>query len=115
MSVLDVADLPSGALDLVVGFAGLDVRVEIKPLGPPSVQKLTPDEQETFDGWRGRTPVVWTCVTDVHWTRSVLMGERMAKVPTLPGERLVDYSTDTALHPFVPSADAVLCARCGRA
>jgi hypothetical protein len=26
---------------------------------------------------------------------------------------LVDYSTDTALHPFEPGADTALCALCG--
>ncbi len=57
-SVMDVHEVP-GALDLVIGYDGIDQRVEIKRDDvPPSRQKLTPDEEEVFERWRGRKPVV---------------------------------------------------------
>ena len=55
-----------GELDGVIGVAGRDQRVEIKnPEHVPSARKLSKDEQETFDSWRGRTPVVVETVDDV--------------------------------------------------
>lgn len=46
-----------GALDGIVGFQGLDQRVEIKDPSQSS-QKLTTMEIEVFNTWRGRPPVV---------------------------------------------------------
>ena len=44
-----------GALDGIVGYMGVDQRIEIKDGNkPPSRHKLTPEEQKTFDGWKGR-------------------------------------------------------------
>ncbi len=44
----------SGFPDLVVGFRGRNFLFEIKDGSkPPSKRKLTPDEQEFFDTWRG--------------------------------------------------------------
>lgn len=66
-----------GALDGIAGFQGIDVRVEIKNRnsvrGTPSALALTRAERETVDGWRGRQPVVWTCIEDVEATRAVLL------------------------------------------
>lgn len=54
------------ALDGIIGYAGVDQRVEIKDGAKPlSKRKLTPDEQDTFDNWKGRTPVIISCVEDV--------------------------------------------------
>jgi len=54
-----------GALDLIVGYRGIDVRVEIKDSSkPPSARKLTPAELETFETWRGRHPEVVQSVDD---------------------------------------------------
>ena len=57
-----------GALDGVLGCAGVDQRVEIKnpnaDRGTPSSLALTPDEQDTFDEWKGRPPVVVTSIKD---------------------------------------------------
>ena len=48
-----------GALDGIVGCAGIDQRVEIKDsTKPPSAKRLTDLEQKTFDEWKGRPPVV---------------------------------------------------------
>ena len=55
----------AGALDLIVGLFGIDQRVEIKSPGPPSSQKLTTLEKIEFDTWKGRKPVIWTCLADV--------------------------------------------------
>lgn len=48
-----------GALDGIVGYAGLDQRVEIKdPEKSPSQRKLTDDENKVFRSWKGRKPIV---------------------------------------------------------
>lgn len=60
-SVLDTADLGHGAPDLIVGTAGFNLLLEVKnPEQPPSKRKLTPDEQDFRDSWRGQYAVVET-------------------------------------------------------
>jgi hypothetical protein len=50
-----------GALDGIVGYLGIDQRVEIKDGSKkPSLRRLTEDEQTTFDTWKGRAPVIIT-------------------------------------------------------
>ena len=74
-SWLDTYQL-AGALDGVAGLYGIDQRVEIKDGSkPPSRQSLTTDERQTIALWRGRPPIVWTCVEDVDETRRRLMRE----------------------------------------
>jgi len=54
-----------GALDLIVGYKGIDVRIEIKDGSKPkSAQKLTPAEQGVFDNWKGNAPEIVTSVDD---------------------------------------------------
>ena len=63
-SVCDVYQLP-GALDVIVGYQGVDQRVEIKnPEQPLSDRKLTKLEKEVFATWQGRTPVVLETIED---------------------------------------------------
>ena len=66
-SVEDLSHV-SGALDLLLGCAGIDQRVEIKnpnaDRGKPSSLKLTKAEQDTFDNWKGRPPVVITTIDE---------------------------------------------------
>lgn len=48
-----------GALDGIIGVAGIDQRIEIKDgKKPPSARRLTDAEQDEFDTWRGRPPRV---------------------------------------------------------
>jgi hypothetical protein len=48
-----------GALDGILGYRGVDVRVEIKdPEKPLSKRRLTPAEITTIAEWRGRRPVI---------------------------------------------------------
>ena len=57
-SWLDLSGV-AGALDGILGTAGVDVRVEIKDGElPPSKNKLTPAEDDVFSTWRGRPPEV---------------------------------------------------------
>jgi len=54
-----------GALDGIVGYVGIDQRVEIKdPEQPPSGRRLTKLEQDVFDQWMGRRPVVLETIED---------------------------------------------------
>lgn len=67
----------SGALDLIVGFAGIDQRVEIKdPAKPPSKRKLTDDEQKVFDEWQGRPPIVLETEADCVRMLADMMADR---------------------------------------
>ena len=55
-----------GALDGIIGYRGVDQRVEIKdPAKPPSARKLTELEAKEFDEWNGRIPVVIETHDDV--------------------------------------------------
>lgn len=58
----------AGALDGIIGVSGIDQRVEIKNpnalRGKKQALRLTDDEQDTFDEWRGRKPVVVESVDD---------------------------------------------------
>ncbi len=48
-----------GALDGIIGYHGVDIRVEFKdPDQPPSKRALTKAEIDTIDEWKGRPPVV---------------------------------------------------------
>ena len=48
-----------GALDGIIGVAGIDQRIEIKDGSKvPSARKLTTAEAEEIDMWRGRKPVI---------------------------------------------------------
>ncbi len=55
-----------GALDGIIGYRGIDVRVEIKdPDKPPSKRKLTDDEVKTICDWRGRQPEIIETENDI--------------------------------------------------
>ena len=55
-----------GALDGILGYRGIDIRVEIKdPDQPPSRRTLTPAEEKTIDEWKGRPPVIIETEADV--------------------------------------------------
>jgi len=77
-SWLDTYQL-AGALDGVAGMYGIDQRVEIKDpnamRGRKQAMELTDAERETFELWRGRAPIIWTCIEDVDETRRVMMRE----------------------------------------
>jgi hypothetical protein len=65
-SVRDTADIP-GALDLIVGYRGVDARVEIKDGSKiPSARKLTPAEQDEIERWKGYPPAIIETTEDVH-------------------------------------------------
>ena len=51
--------LGQGCPDLLVGWQGVNLLVEIKNGSkPPSKRQLTPDEQEWHDNWRGQVAIV---------------------------------------------------------
>jgi Holliday junction resolvase len=57
-SVAITSQLGSGFPDIVAGYRGQNYLIEIKDgFKPPSKRKLTPDEQEFHDLWRGTVHV----------------------------------------------------------
>ena len=63
-TVCDVYQLP-GVLDVIIGYAGLDQRAEIKDgTLPLSKRTLTDLEVMVFSYWRGRRPVVLESIAD---------------------------------------------------
>jgi len=66
-----------GALDGIIGYRGVDQRVEIKdPQKIPSKRKLTGGEQEVFDGWNGRKPIIIETEGDVSRLLSIMSLDR---------------------------------------
>jgi len=58
-SVLSMANLGSGAPDLLVGHRGSNFVFEVKDGSlPPSKRQLTPDEMKWISAWRGAVYVV---------------------------------------------------------
>ena len=55
MSVFVTSAVGNGFVDAVAGFRNINYLFEIKdPDKPPSGRKLTPDEQEFFNTWKGK-------------------------------------------------------------
>ena len=54
-----------GALDGIIGYEGLDQRVEIKDPSATS-QALTEAEAKVFNEWKGRKPVVIMTEEDIE-------------------------------------------------
>jgi len=60
-SVQSLATVGKGCPDIVVGFRGKNVLMEIKKDGvSPSRQRLTPDEQAWHEAWKGSVVIVKT-------------------------------------------------------
>ena len=58
-SVQHLHTLGAGCPDLLVGFRGVNLLMEVKDGEKiPSKRKLTPDEQEWHDTWRGQVSIV---------------------------------------------------------
>jgi hypothetical protein len=65
ISVLIVAHMGGGAPDVIVGYDGQNLLVEIKDgAKPPSRRKLTADESWFFKNWQGRI-IIATSTEDV--------------------------------------------------
>lgn len=73
-SVANLSSLGKGLPDILVGFGGLSILVEIKDGSkPPSHRKLTKDEETFRMNWKGGYRLV-TCLDDVLETVKVLQG-----------------------------------------
>lgn len=58
-SVAITSGLGRGFPDLVVGYRTRNILIEVKDgTAPPSKRRLTPDQQEWHDAWRGQVCVV---------------------------------------------------------
>ena len=64
-TVCDLSGVGKGCPDILVGFRGKTYLAEIKDgAKPPSARKLTPDEKQFHESWRGRPVSVVECVPD---------------------------------------------------
>ena len=64
-SVCDLSGVGHGCPDILVGFRGKTHLMEIKDgLKSPCRRRLTPDEQEWHESWRGRPVAVVESVPD---------------------------------------------------
>lgn len=60
-SVQHLHTVGKGCPDILVGYRGINSLVEIKDGSKsPSKRKLTPDEQEWHDSWRGQVVIIET-------------------------------------------------------
>lgn len=58
-SVQPLHNVGQGVLDLMVGYRGRSHVVEVKDGSkPPSKRRLTPDQQDWLDNWRGDKHIV---------------------------------------------------------
>ncbi len=58
-SVAHIHMVGQGLPDIIVGFRGVNYLMEIKDENkPPSKRRLTPDEKDWHDNWRGSVVVV---------------------------------------------------------
>ncbi|WP_435170784.1 hypothetical protein [Falsirhodobacter sp. 1013] len=58
-SVQPLHSVGSGCPDLLVGYRGINLAIEVKDgAKPPSARKLTADQVEWHAGWRGQVAVV---------------------------------------------------------
>jgi len=59
-SVVSLADIGGGCPDLLVGYRGVNLLLEVKDGNkPPSARKLTQAEQKFFGDWRGIVYIVF--------------------------------------------------------
>lgn len=73
-SVLILADVGDGCPDLLVGFRGVNLLLEVKDgRKPPSARKLTPDEQKFFRDWRGTVYIVFGAEDAVNVVNQMTM------------------------------------------
>ena len=58
-TVYSLAEVGNGVPDLLVGYHGVNLLLEVKDgAKPPSARKLTPDQQQFHATWRGQKVVV---------------------------------------------------------
>lgn len=61
VSVQSIADIGDGCPDILCGFRGVNVILEIKDWKqPPSKRRLTPKEKLWHEGWRGQVQTIET-------------------------------------------------------
>lgn len=74
-SVLDLADLGGGCPDVLVGFRGVNLLLEIKDgCKPPSARKLTQAEQDFFRDWRGTVYIVFSAADAIEVVNLMTLG-----------------------------------------
>jgi Holliday junction resolvase len=69
-SVLSLAPIGRGCPDMLVGWRGVNLLIEVKDGGKaPSRRELTPDEIEFLTGWNGTAVVVKTLQEAIDMVR----------------------------------------------
>lgn len=86
-SVFSLHKVGQGCPDLLVGYRGRNWLIEIKnPDQVKSKRRLTPDEKEFHDSWRGQVAIVETvdealAVLGNHFTKKGTVRKRFKKQP----------------------------------
>jgi|LakMenEpi03Aug12_release.lakeMendotaPanAssembly.Ray.scaffolds.fasta_scaffold938824_2 hypothetical protein len=76
-SVCLLSQVGSGVPDLLVGFRGINLLMEVKDGNkPPSSRKLTKDQEDWHSEWRGQVVVV-TTVEEAVSALSISSGQSM--------------------------------------
>lgn len=76
-SVVSLADVGDGCPDLLVGFRGVNLLLEVKDGNkPPSARKLTTAEQAFFRDWRGTVHIVFSAADAVETVNLMTLGRR---------------------------------------
>jgi hypothetical protein len=71
-SVLSLADLGDGAPDILVGFRGKNILMEIKDgMQPPSKRQLTEDEKVFHSTWGGSVLIVESVQAALKFLNSI--------------------------------------------
>lgn len=88
-SVLVLSGVGRGCPDLLVGWPGGNLLLEVKDGSkPPSARKLTPDEADFFVRWRGPCAVVSSVAEALAATGIVARESTLTPTPPRRGPRL---------------------------
>ena len=80
-SVLSLSEIGRGCPDLLVGFRGRNVLLEVKnPMKPKADRQLTSAEGKWIKGWRGQVAVVETVDDALRAVRESAPARTMAEV-----------------------------------
>jgi hypothetical protein len=103
-SVQSLADMGRGVPDLLVGWQGVNLLMEVKDgAKPPSARRLTPDEKLWHERWNGDVSVVDSVDEALRRLRDVNQSEREAS--SAPGRMSCGSEADRSAGGCTASQD----------